>query len=203
MRAYAAAALLGVALAVPATGALAGSGAPAQHAVAQPEAVTVHVKRPSGMRASVRVSFRVRSRLPAGGYYYAVLALRPYRHHTRAAPPSCATSSDMQRVAYGYPRADGTVQLALAPARSRAGGWCPGGTYSGAVYAVPHAPPCEGRYPCRSEPYEAPSPCFELSDHHVVCGVVVRPIGWAYPDGDPAPVYRGTRIVGRFSVSFP
>jgi hypothetical protein len=107
----------------------------------------------------------------------------------------------MERADYGYPRSDGTVRLALTAARSRSGGWCHGGSYAGAVYAVPHAPPCEGRYPCRSEPYEPPSPCWEVGEHRVVCGVVAIPRTWSYPSGIPAPIATGTRIVGRFSVS--
>jgi hypothetical protein len=162
---------------------------------------TVSVRVPGlvSVGQSVHVSFRARP-LPGGGYYYAVLVLKPYRHYTRSSAPPCATSSDMQRTDYGYPR-HGQVALALTPARSRAGHWCRGGAYVGAIYAVPHAPPCEGRYPCRGEPYEPPSPCWHV-EGRVLCGVVALPKQYAYPDGLPTPLARGTTIVGHFAVRF-
>ena len=168
----------------------------------QPEAVSVHVQRTHSVRESVRISFRTGGRLPAGGYYYAVIVLKPYKRYTRSAPPPCATSSNMERAAYGYPQSDRSVRLVLAPARSATRHWCRGGAYLGAVYAVPHAPPCESRYPCRSEPYEPPSPCWEVEHGRRVCGVVIRPRRYAYPDGIPGPLAPGTRIVARFSVVF-
>jgi hypothetical protein len=163
--------------------------------------VAVHVQRPHSVAQSVHVSFSA-APLPNGGYYYAVIVLEPYSHYTRSSPPPCATSSNMQRTDYGYPRASSRVALAITPAHSATGHWCRGGTYSGAIYAVPHAPPCEGRYPCRSEPYEPPSPCWRV-DGHIVCGVVAVPHQYSYPDGLPAPLARGTSIVARFSVRFP
>jgi hypothetical protein len=163
--------------------------------------VAVRVQRPHSVAQSVHISFSAAA-LPNGGYYYAVIVLEPYRHYTRSSPPPCATSSNMQRTDYGYPRARSQVALAITPARSATGHWCRGGTYSGAIYAVPHAPPCEGRYPCRSEPYEPPSPCWGV-DGHIVCGVVALPHQYSYPDGPPAPLARGTSIVARFSVKFP
>ena len=66
----------------------------------------------------------------------------------------------------------------------------------------PHAPPCNSTYPCRSEPYEPPSPCFKLEGDHPVCGVVAQPTTYAYPGGLPRPLAQGTRIVGRFTVTF-
>jgi hypothetical protein len=167
-----------------------------------PGTVSVHVRGAPRTGRAVHISFTTHLQLPAGGYYYAVMVLGPYRHHTNGSPPACATSSDMQRADYGYRRADGTVHLTLTPARSRTGGWCHGGSYAGAVYAVPHPPPCEAHYPCRSEPYEPPSPCFKLGEGHVACGVVALPPHWTYPNGVPAPISSGTRIVGRFGVSF-
>lgn len=139
-------------------------------------------------------------KLPNGGYYYGVIVLRHYRGFTGALPPECSTSSDMQHTAYGYPPPDGELALALAPTPSDTGRWCRGGRYEGAIYAVPQAPPCESTYPCSSEPYE-PSPCWG-SEGHVVCGVVALR-SWRYPDPLPPPRASGTRIVGRFSVSFP
>jgi hypothetical protein len=166
------------------------------------ETVAVHVQRSVHVRADVHVSFRAGSKLPPGGYYYGVIVLKPYRGYTREHPPPCSTSSNMQRTDYGYPASDRSVRLALTPGRSKTAHWCPGGAYSGAVYAVPEAPPCESRYPCRAEPYEPPSPCWELSTGHRVCGVVALPRIYSYPDGVPRPLAKGTRIVGRFTVSF-
>jgi hypothetical protein len=176
-------------------------GSIAACAVADAAGVAVRVQRNVSVGRSVGVSFRAHA-LPNGGYYYAVIVLDPYRHYTRSAPPPCSTSSNMQRADYGYPRSDGRVALNLTPAPSATGHWCRGGTYSGAIYAVPHAPPCEGRYPCRSEPYEAPSPCWNVGGR-VVCGVVALPRQYSYPGGLPAPLAAGTKIVARFSVRFP
>jgi len=168
--------------------------------VAAAQAVSVHVQRKLAIRQSVRLTFRAR-RLAGGGYYYAVMVLKPYGRYTRTSPPPCSTSSDMQRTDYGYPRADGEVRLALTPAKSSTGRWCPGGAYTGAIYAVPHAPPCEGTYPCRSEPYVPPSPCWVIQGHRV-CGVVALPRKYAYPGGLPTPLASGTTIVARFTVKF-
>jgi hypothetical protein len=166
-----------------------------------PETVSVHAPHKLGDRASVNVSFRPGGRLPAGGYYYAVVVLKSYRHYTRRHPPPCATSSNMERADYGYPHPGREVSLVLHPAPSRSGHWCSGGNYVGAVYAVPQAPPCEARYPCFSEPYEPPSPCWNLEGQRV-CGIVAKPPRYRYPDGLPRPLASGTHVVGRFSVGF-
>jgi hypothetical protein len=171
-------------------------------AVAAPAgAMTVHVQGKPAARKNVLLSFSAAA-LPEGGYYYAVIVLKPYRQYRRNSPPPCSVSSDMQRADYGRPGPKGVVALALTPARSKTRHWCPGGSYQGAIYAVPHAPPCEGTYPCASEPYKPPSPCWSI-EGHVVCGVVVRRSLWAYPDPLPAPVASGTKILGRFAVRFP
>jgi len=167
-----------------------------------PETVSVHVPHRPSIRQDVHISFRSGGQLPEHGYYYAVIVLRPYRHYTRAAPPPCSTSSNMERTDYGYPQPDGTVRLSLTPARSPTRHWCRGGSYLGAVYAVPQAPPCEGSYPCPSEPYVPPSPCWELETGRKVCGVVVLRRRYAYPDGPPQPLAKGSRIVGHFRVVF-
>lgn len=161
--------------------------------------VVVHVQRTLVAGHNVHITFRAR-RLAEGGYYYAVIVLKPYKKYTRASPPPCTTSSDMKRTDYGYPQPSGEVALALTPAKSLTGHWCPGGDYLGAIYAVPHAPPCESTYPCRSEPYERP--CAGVG-RGCVHGIVKRPREWAYPQGLPTPLARGTTIVGRFTVSFP
>jgi hypothetical protein len=166
------------------------------------ETVSVHVQHRPSVRENVHVTFHAGARLPAGGYYYAVIVLKPYGRYTRQHPPPCSSSSNMERADYGYPGGDGGVRLALTPSRSATWHWCRRGSYLGAIYAVPHPPPCEARYPCRSEPYEPPSPCWEVAAGHRVCGVVARPRGYAYPSGIPAPLAADTRIVGRFSVVF-
>jgi hypothetical protein len=160
--------------------------------------VTVHPKPTVG--STVQLKFSAPS-LPEGGYYYGVVVLRPYRHFTRVVQPACSTSSEMQRTDYGYPQANGQVALGLAPARSDTGRWCRGGSYEGAIYAVPHAPPCESKYPCyESEPY-TPNPCSSLGGH-VACGVVA-PRTWSYPSPLPQPLATGTTIVDRFPIRFP
>jgi hypothetical protein len=164
--------------------------------------VYVHVQRKPSVRKNVRVSFRAAGQLPEHGYYYAVIVLKQYKRYTGLEPPPCSTSSNMERSDYGYPQRDGSVRLALTPTGSATRHWCPGGSYVGAVYAVPHAPPCESKYPCRSEPYEPPSPCWEGESGRKVCGVVALPRSYKYPDALPEPLTRGARIVGRFSVVF-
>lgn len=163
------------------------------------EAVSVHVQQKPRIAGNVHVSFHAR-RLPEAGYYYAVMVLKPYKKYTRTSPPPCSTSSDMQRTDYGYPQPNGEVALALTPAKSLTGHWCPGGDYLGAIYAVPHAPSCESSYPCRSEPYK--EPCTGIRPGCVE-GVVARPREWAYPQGLPTPRASGTTIVGRFTVTLP
>jgi hypothetical protein len=163
------------------------------------EALPVRVQRHPAVRRNVHISLRAQ-KLPEGGYYYAVIVLKPYRKYTRSSPPPCSTSSNMSRTAYGYPQSDGVVTLALAPAKSSTGHWCRGGSYEGAVYAVPHPPPCASSYPCRSEPYK--EPCAGVAPG-CVPGVVARPQQYAYPDGLPRPLATGTTIVGRFSVKLP
>jgi hypothetical protein len=163
------------------------------------DTVSVRVQRKLTARQSVHINFHARS-LPGGGYYYAVIVLKPYKDYTRTSPPPCATSSDMQRTDYGFASSGGAVALALTPAKSHTEHWCPGGDYVGAIYAVPHPPPCESTYPCRAEPYK--EPCVGVGPGCVL-GVVARPAEWAYPQGLPAPLASGTSIVGRFTVKFP
>jgi hypothetical protein len=181
------------------TGGLVAAGAAALGFMASAQAMPVHVQSRLAVRQNVHLRFSA-PKLPDGGYYYAVAVLRPYKTYTRRSPP-CSTSSNMQRTDYGYPQPDGVVALTLAPAKSTTGHWCRGGAYDGAIYAVPHAPPCESTYPCASEPYKPPSPCWH-SGGQLVCGVVALRT-WAYPDPLPAPLASGTAVVGRFSMKFP
>ncbi len=162
-------------------------------------AISPKISAKPDIRHNVLVGFNA-SPLPQGGYYYAVMTLEPYRHYTAAHQPPCSVSSDMQRTDYGYPQA-GKVSLSLTPARSATGHWCQGGSYEGAIYAVPQPPACEGRYPCESEPYEPPSPCWN-ADGHVVCGVVAPRRPWHYPEAVPRPESKGASIVGWFVVRF-
>lgn len=162
------------------------------------ETISVHVQRKLNARQNIHITFHARD-LPEGGYYYAVIVLKPYKKYTRTSPPPCATSSDMQRTDYGYPQPSGEVALALTPAKSLARHWCPGGDYLGAIYAVPHAPPCESTYPCRSEPYERP--CAGVGPG-CVTGVVAYPKEWAYPQSLPTSRASGTTMVGHFIVRF-
>jgi hypothetical protein len=163
------------------------------------QALTVRLETKPTVGSNVGISFSAAA-LPNGGYYYGVLVLAPYRHYTRTVPPACSTSSDMQRTDYGYPQPKDLVTLALTPARSDTHRWCHGGIYQGAIYAVPHAAPCEATYPCRAEPYEA-SPCWSYEGRRV-CGVVA-PRLWRYPDPLPQPLAGGTTILAHFSVRFP
>lgn len=161
--------------------------------------VSMHVQHKLAVRQNVHLTFQAK-RLPEGGYYYGVIVLKPYKQYTRTSPPPCSTSSNMQRTDYGYPQAKGRVALALTPAKSLTGHWCPSGSYEGAIYAVPHAPPCESTYPCHSEPYK--EPCAGIGPG-CVHGVVIRPHIYKYPDGLPRSRATGTTIVARFSVTFP
>lgn len=160
--------------------------------------VSVRVQHPLSVRQNVRLKFRARP-LPEGGYYYAVIVLKPYKKYTRSSPPPCSTSSNMQITDYGFPQSKREVLLALTPAKSHTGHWCRGGTYAGGIYAVPHTPPCESTYPCRSEPYK--KPCAGVAPG-CLRGKVARPREWAYPQGPPKPLAYGTRIVGHFTVRF-
>jgi len=163
------------------------------------EHVSVHVQRRLAARKNVHITFHA-PRLPEGGYYYAVIVLKPYKKYTRTSPPPCAMSSDMQRTDYGYPQSNGQVALALTPAKSSTGHWCPSGSYEGAIYAVPHAPPCESAYPCHGEPHK--ELCPGIGPGCVRGRVEIRK-AYEYPDGLPRPRATGTTIVARFSVRFP
>jgi hypothetical protein len=138
----------------------------------------------------VTVSFKPRGRLPKGGYYYSVLVLEDYR----PAGPQCAISSDMTRTDYGYPHRRHSVKLTLLPAPSALHEWCYEGIYDGAVYAVPHRPPCSHTRPCY-----AGITCGT----HTVCGVVAPPLPYSYPGGLPKPIDSRSRIVAHFRLSFP
>jgi hypothetical protein len=155
--------------------------------------VSVQAPAHPSVQGNVAISFRPRGALPPGGYYYAVIVLENYARTNNGVPP-CAVSSDMHRTVYGHPHPGRAVRLTLFPARSSEKHWCTGGTYVGAVYAVPHRPPCSRAYPCYGK-----RACGGLP----FCGVVVRPEQpYSYPGGLPKPIDRTSRIVGHFQVHF-
>jgi len=158
----------------------------------------VSVKPPVGLlgvEEKPSVTFRPQSGLPRGSYYYAVAVLVHYRPKgADAGTAPCAISSDMGLTEYGRPGGAKSLQLTLLPASASQGRWCAGGTYEGAVYAVPHPPPCNSKYPC----YGRGSGCGEPRG---VCGVVINP-GYSYPGGLPKPIDRRSRVVGHFKLLF-
>jgi hypothetical protein len=77
----------------------------------------------------------------------------------------------MEKTEYGYPASNRAVRLTLLPAKSNNNRWC-AGTYVGAIYAVPHKPPCSASYPCYGK--DANGACWELEGKYV-CGIVALP----------------------------
>jgi len=187
--------VLGAALAVVgcSTGASGASGA------RSPGRVSVDAPSPTSVQSKVRIGFDA-VQLPGGGYYYAVLVLDRYAGHSPRHPPPCAISSNMRMTEYGHPHR-GRVHLTLGPAGSQAGHWCAGATYLGAVYAVPHRPPCSSYYPCYGRSTGSGG-CWELEGGHTVCGVVAIP-EYSYPGGLPRPSDPSIRAIGHFKVHFP
>jgi hypothetical protein len=150
------------------------------------------------LHGPLRVGFSPRT-LPRGGFYYAVLVLSRYPSGGGAAP-SCAISSNMGKTEYGFPRRGQRLRLSILPARSGSETWCPLGHYLGAVYAVPHRPRCSNT-PCYGHTTQV-GPCWIVGEGRRVCGTVVR-LPYSYPGGLPRPLDSASRIVARFSVSFP
>jgi hypothetical protein len=162
-------------------------------------ALSVHVQRQVAVHQNVHITFHAH-KVPEHGYYYAVIVLKRYREYTSNSPPPCSPSSNMFGTNYGYPQPTGVVALTLTPSESSlTKHWCQGGSYEGGVYAVPHPPPCESTYPCRSEPYERHC----QGGHACLPGVVIRPGSYVYPGHLPRPLASGARIVARFNVKFP
>jgi hypothetical protein len=180
--------------------ALALGGFATASAASQLGPVSVNVSPRPSVGGHVSVDFRPRGQLPRGGYYYAVIVLEEYAHHSLSAPPPCAISSDMRRTQYGYPHRGRAVSLTLTPASSTTGHWCAGGAYIGAIYAVPHEPRCGGSQPCYGRSTQSGS-CWQV-EGRLLCGVVAIPT-YSYPGGLPKPIDRTARIVGHFRVSFP
>jgi hypothetical protein len=177
---------------VPAGGAATGgAGQLAQVSVTTPAHPVLH--------GPLRIGFSPHP-LPHGGFYYAVLVLSRYPSGAGAAP-SCAISSDMGKTEYGFPRRGRRLALSILPARSTAGTWCSGDHYLGAVYAVPHRPSCSEAQPCYGHTTQV-GPCWIVGEGRRLCGTVVR-LPYSYPGGLPRPLDSASRIVARFSVSFP
>jgi hypothetical protein len=209
---------------------VAGSGLVGVAAAASSSAVFVQVPSHPSIAGHVHISFHPRARLPRGGYYYAVIVLVHYAGGSPGTPLRCATSSDMQETEYGSPLPGLPVRLTLLPAKSTVNQWCAGGSYEGAIYAVPHRPPCRSSYPCYGKSTQNGA-CWGL-EGHVACGVVAKPepepkppqpqpepkqtpepgppatnppptpTPYSYPGGLPKPVDHSTRVIGRFQVSF-
>jgi hypothetical protein len=185
---------------------------------AAPRLAPVSVSIPPHPRVVENVSITLSrgARPPRGGYYYAVVVLAGYRGYSSASPPPCAVSSDMDRTVYGFPHRGRRVHLVLIPVGSKTGRWCKGGSYEGAVYAVPHKPPCSREYPCRSASSEYAGACGGLQP----CGVVPAPTErpkpepppteperppaptYTYPGGLPKPLDSSSRIVADFTLRF-
>jgi hypothetical protein len=157
--------------------------------------VQVQVPARPSVAGNVGISFQPRGHLPHGGYYYAIIVLKYLRLESRGEQPGCAISSDMEHATYAFAHGSHRLHLALIPAKSASAQWCPRGRYEGAVYAVPHKPPCSRAYPCKGKS-TGYGPCQEY-----VCGVV-KPPSYTYPGGLPKPIDRTTRIVGHFQVQF-
>jgi hypothetical protein len=169
-------------------------------------ATSIPVKVPSHPRPSgdVRISFLPRGQLPSGGYYYAVLVITKHSAQ-HLASASCAEESDMQDTAYGYPNPHRPLSLTLAPAKpapaaSKTPDWCAGAVYTGAVYAVPHAPPCRKSAPCygtRPECHDGEPLCFGGRQAHGKLSIRREGTGKL-----PQPRDNSTRMIARFQIHF-
>lgn len=123
-------------------------------AATKPTPIAVTVQRPPRISGNLTIGFRPREPLPSGGYYYAVVVLTK-RYAKRLSLARCAQGSDMADTEYGYPDGGPRLNLSLSPETSAPSegqptplDWCAGATYKGAIYAVPHAPPCLRTEPC-------------------------------------------------------
>ncbi len=163
--------------------------------------VAVDVPANQSVSGDARISFRPHP-LPHGGFYYAVIVLSRYEGESQETPPPCAISSDMAKTEYGFPHGRRRMRLTILQAASSSGRWCRG-RYTGAVYAVPHAPPCRNGYYCYGTSALS-GPCWIVEDGTRVCGLVAEPVkpGYSYPGGLPKPLDGSARIVARFAISF-
>jgi hypothetical protein len=172
--------------------------------------MVVEVPRHPRVSGSFTVSFRLWEPLPSGGYYYAVVVLTKHdaKRFSRA---QCTQSSEMTDTEYGYPDAGHELHLSLSPEKSEPFSgepepldWCAEATYKGAIYAVPHAPPCTRREPCYGhttapECYPGEPRCYE-GKHKPLYG---KPIMHRRkPGGLPTPRDNATRMIAYFRVHF-
>ncbi len=178
-------------------------------AVSKSAPVSINVPPHPSITSDVTISFTPREPLPNGGYYYAVVVLtKHYAKHLSS--KRCAQASDMEYTEYGYPGPGKPVSLSLSPEKtgsasgvSMALDWCPGATYRGAVYAIPHGKPCRRLEPCYGhstapECYSGEPLCSNGKQLH---GIVARPKR-QQPGELPTPRDRSARIVAYFRVRF-
>lgn len=177
-------------------------------AAMKPKPVSIKVPhRPSAV-GDFTISFHPREPLPSGGYYYAVVVLAK-RYAMHLSSVRCAKSSNMEITEYNYPKSGQPVDLTLSPEESGLTpgklsplDWCSGAIYTGAVYAVPHGPPCRRSAPCfgnstAPECYEGEQLC---SGGKQVFGTVRRD---RYRPGElPEPRDSSTRVIAHFRVAF-
>jgi hypothetical protein len=191
-------------------GALVAVGWSSALAAAKPRPIAVTVPRHPRVSGNFTISFRPREPLPNGGYYYAVVVLTK-RYAKRLSRARCAQASDMADIEYGYP--DGhKLNLRLDPETSAPSegqptrlDWCAGATYKGAIYAVPHAPPCSPSEPCYGhttapECYPGEPRCNEGKYERRPKG---KPAIFRRKPGElPTPQDSATRVIAHFRVHF-
>lgn len=191
-------------------GALVAVGWSSALAAAKPGPTAVEVPRHPRVSGSFTVSFRPREPLPSGGYYYAVVVLTK-RYAKRLSRARCAQESDMSDTEYGYRDGSHKLNLSLGPEASAPSegqptrlDWCAGATYKGAIYAVPHAPPCrryEGCYGHTTAPecYPGEPRCYE-GKYKPLHG---KPAMYRRKPGElPTPQDSATRVIAHFRVHF-
>ncbi len=180
---------------------------PGALAMNRPKLVSVRVPPHPVVVGNVTVSFKPREPLPSGGYYYAVVVLT--KHDAKhLGTKRCARSSNMGWTEYAYPTPGSRVHLALSPKPTRSTPptrlpWCAGAVYKGAVYAVPHSPPCRKFEPCYGHT-TAPE-CYE---GETLCGKGGKQLHGVVPQKRerpgtlPPPLDSSTRIIASFQVHF-
>lgn len=163
--------------------------------------IAVHVPGHPSTAGGVTISFRPHPALANGGYYYAVAVLTKY-YAKRRLPPPCSATSNMGSTEYAYPAGYGSkgptpISLTLSPGESSP--WCPA-TYKGAIYAVPHAPPCHRGSLCTGpECYEGELRCAngELQPPR---GIIPHRV--LAPGELPPPRDRSIRTIAYFTIRF-
>jgi hypothetical protein len=175
---------------------------------------TLQVPRHPKVTGAFTISYLPARTLPSGGYYYAVAVVNK-TDAVHFDTEHCAKESLMTDTEYGYPKARARLRLRIAPERGPAGPslrWCTGATYIGAVYAVPHPPPCSRGEPCYGRPggtpecypgERRPGPrfyCREGKVQYIPVKGIVRPRKGG--GGTlPAPLDASAHIVARFHLT--